>query len=74
VEHKHPSHMPDVHGGATLEAAAATTVLIYLLSLAGVAIPGEVGAAIVTLMAGAFGFLRGSRFRTNRRIGDTGGT
>jgi len=62
--------MPDLHGGATVEAAEFATVLIYAISLAGVQVPGEVGAAIATLCAGAFGLIRGSRWSRQRRAGD----
>ncbi len=62
--------MPDLHGGATIEAAAFATVLIYAMSLAGLVVPGEVGAAITTLCAAGFGLIRGSRWSAQRRAGD----
>lgn len=65
--------LPDLHGGATVEAAAVATVLIWGLSLAGVTVPGEVGAAFTTLCAVGFGFLRGSRWQTQRRRTDPQG-
>jgi hypothetical protein len=37
---------------------SAATVLIYALSLAGVTVPGEVGAAIGTLAAFGAGYLK----------------
>jgi len=62
--------MPDLHGGATVEAAAFATVLIWVIGMAGVTVPGDVGAAIATLCAVAFGLARGSRYSRQRRHGD----
>jgi len=64
--------LPDVHGKATAEALAVTTIAIYAASLLGLTVPGEVAAAFTTLVGVGFGILRGDKYRHHlRRKGDT---
>lgn len=62
--------LPDIHGNATAEAAAVTTLVVFVLSLFQVNMDGETAAALTTLVAVGFGILRGSRYATNRRAND----
>lgn len=62
--------IPDIHGKATVEALAGTTVILWLLSLASVSVPGEVGAAITTLIGVGVGIYKGSKYNHRRRKGD----
>jgi len=62
-------HTPDISGNATVVGAAATTLIVWGLSLAGVVMDGEVATALTTLIAVGFGLIRGDN-STNRRSGD----
>lgn len=62
-------HTPDVNANATVVGAAATTIIVWGLSLAGVTMDGEVAASLTTLLALGFGLIRGKN-GTNRRKTD----
>lgn len=52
--------VPDINANVTVAAGALTTLVIYIASLFGATIPGEVGSAITTLAAVIFGFFAGT--------------
>lgn len=62
--------VPDIHGKATVEALAITTIAIYIASLFGLTVPGEVAAAGTTLIGVGVGVIKGSKFNHSRRLTD----
>jgi hypothetical protein len=62
--------LPDINASYLVGASAATTVIVWGLTLDGVMMPPDVASAVTTLIALGVGVWKGNGYRRDRRATD----